>query len=292
MSNRGTGLGIWHRYLFDIGIYSSCYNRLVDEEINDKLTGSIAHATSVLVCIGNDIHALTDIARECNLGKSTVHRVLKLLEQSKLVVQDTINRRYYLGPLLTRLTSNPVTTHEYLIMYADNEMKRLSEVSEETINLDIMIGVHAFCLDEIASQHNLKVSQENRAGPLMAGASMKVLLSMLNDKQLKTALAGMTFTSPTKNTVTDKDVLLAQIKEIQNQGYAISHGEWLDGVICISVPVAGYDLPLSLNVVGPESRLQSRETEIIKELKESAARISAKVSLIFENKSNGPSTAS
>jgi IclR family transcriptional regulator, KDG regulon repressor len=256
----------------------------VTQENIDKLTGSIAHATSVLVCIGNDVHALTDIARECNLGKSTVHRVLKLLEQSRLVVQDTINRRYYLGPLLTRLTSNPVTTHEYLIMRAQDEMRRLCQVSEETITLDIMIGVQAFSLYEIPSEHQLKVSQENRvAGPLLAGASFKVMLSMLNDKQLKAALDSFTISRQTERTVTDKDVLLAQIKEIKQQGYGISRGEWISGVTCISVPVFNYSLPLSLCALGPENRLKDREKAVIKELKTSAARIAENITRLFEN---------
>jgi IclR family transcriptional regulator, KDG regulon repressor len=262
-----------------------CYNRHVTLENIDKLTGSIAHATSVLVCIGNDVHALTDIARECNLGKSTVHRVLKLLEQSRLVVQDTINRRYYLGPLLTRLTSNPITTHEYLIMYASDEMKRLCQVSEETITLDIMIGVQAFSLHEVASQQNLKVTQENEiTGPLRAGASIKVLLSMLNDKQLKAAIDSFTITRQTEHTVTDKEVLMAQIKDTRQQGYAISRGEWVDGVICISVPVFNYSLPLSLSVVGPESRVKEREKTVIKELKASAARIAENIKRLSEHK--------
>jgi DNA-binding IclR family transcriptional regulator len=250
----------------------------------DKLTGSIAHATSVLVCIGNDVHALTDIARECNLGKSTVHRVLKLLEQSRLVVQDTINRRYYLGPLLTRLTSNPVTTHEYLIMHAHDEMRHLCEVSEETISLDIMIGVQAYLLHEVASQHSLKVSQENQIpGPLLAGASFKVLLSMINDKQLKVALDGLTITKQTERTITDKEELMAQIKETRQQGYAVSRGEWIGGVTCISVPVFKYSLPLSLSAVGPENRIKEREKTVIKELKASAARIAENITRIFEN---------
>ena len=248
----------------------------------DKLTGSIAHATSVLVCIGNDVHALTDIARECNLGKSTVHRVLKLLEQSRLVVQDTINRRYYLGPLLTRLTSNPVTTLEYLIMHAHDEMRRLCEVTEETLTLDIMIGIQAFSLHEVTSPHQLKVSQEDRAtGPLLAGSSLKVLFSMLNDKQLKVALDNFVISRQTERTVTDKAVLLAQIKEIKQQGYGISRGEWLNGVTCISVPVFNYSLPLSLSALGPENRLKDREKAAIKELKASAGRISENIKRIF-----------
>jgi DNA-binding IclR family transcriptional regulator len=261
-----------------------CYNRRVTLENTDKLTGSIAHATSVLVCIGNDVHALTDIARECNLGKSTVHRVLKLLEQSRLVVQDTINRRYYLGPLLTRLTSNPVTTHEYLIMHAHDEMSRLCEVTGETLTLDIMIGIQAFSLHELTSPHQLKVSQENRiTGPLLAGASFKALLSMLNDKQLKAALDSFTISRQTERTVTDKAVLLAQIMEIKQQGYGISRGEWISGVTCISVPVYNYSLPLTLCALGPENRMKEIEKAVIKELKASAASISENIKRIFEN---------
>ena len=249
----------------------------------DNLTGSIAHATDILISIGNDFHALTDIARECNLGKSTVHRVLKLLEQAKFVVQDTINRRYYLGPLLTRLTSNPVTTHEYLIMYASEEMRRLCMVTEETVTLDIMIGTQSFSLFEVPSKHDLKVSQENQMpGPLLAGASFKVLLSQISDKQLDMALESITLQRPTEHSVTDIEILKKQIKDTRRQGYTISRGEWINGVMCISFPVTNYTLPLSLCVVGPESRLKAHEQEVIEELNKSASRISASIVHIFE----------
>lgn len=252
------------------------------EESLDTLTGSIAHATDILVCIGNDFHALTDIARECKLGKSTVHRVLKLLEQARFVLQDSINRRYYLGPLLTRLTSNPVTTHEYLIMCAGDEMRRLCTVTEETVTLDLMIGTQAFSVYEITSRHDLKVSQENKMpGPLLAGASVKALLSMLNDKQLDAALENMAIQRSTEHTVTDKSILKTQIKEIRRKGHSISLGEWIKGAICISVPVSNYHLPVSLSVVGPESRMKLHEKEAIDELKKSASRISANISRFF-----------
>jgi len=255
----------------------------VNQASEEKPTGSIAHATSILISISNDCHALTDIARECSLGKSTVHRVLKLLEQSQFVVQDGINRRYYLGPLVTRLTSNPVTNHEYLIMYANEEMKRLAKLSEETVTLDIMIGFQGFSLYEVPSQHDLKVSRENRVkGPLQAGASVNTLLSRLNAKQLKAAVDSMNITRITERTVTDKETLMMSIKEIKQQGYAVSRGEWLAGVICLSVPVSNYSVPVSLSVVGPEARLRQRENDVIKELKASAARISGNIKQIFE----------
>jgi IclR family KDG regulon transcriptional repressor len=250
--------------------------------IEKKTAGSIAHATSILICLSNDIHALTDIARQCNLGKSTVHRVLKLLEQSQFVIQDSVNRRYYLGNLITQLASNPITTHEYLIMYASEEMKHLSQMSEETVALDIMIGIQHFSLYEVTSKHDLKVTQESRmSGPPQAGASMKVLFSQFSDKQLKVALDSMNITRATERTITSKELLIAQIKEIRQQGYAVSYGERIPGALCISVPIKNYILPVALSVIGPESRLQPRVKEVIEEMKASSIRISSNIAGIL-----------
>ncbi len=254
----------------------------MNHELNDQLTGSIAHATSILACIGNDFHALTDIARECNLGKSTVHRVLKLLEQSRFVVQDVINRRYYLGPLITRLASNPVTTHEYLILCANEEMKRLSKLSEETVSLDIMIGIFHVSLYEIPSQYELRVTQESQmSGPWHAGASMRVLLSLLPDKQIKELLDGEALVYPNEHHLTNRERLTEQIKEIRRQGYTVTYGERVPGGMCVSVPVKNYSMPVVLSLVGPEIRLRPKEKEIIAEIKESSVRISERIARLF-----------
>jgi IclR family transcriptional regulator, KDG regulon repressor len=245
-------------------------------------TGSIAHATDVLLCISDDVHALTDIARQCNLGKSTVHRVLKLLEQSRLVVQDVMNRRYYLGPLITRLAANPLTTHEYLVMYSSDEMKRISRISEETVTLDILIGLRHFPFYEIPSPHDLKVTQESRmTGPWYAGASIKVLLSVLTDKQLKIALDDAEYPVSAERVEAVKQQLAEQINTIRRQGYFISYGERVPGATCISVPIKNYTLPVVLSIVGPESRIKPREKEAVAELKASAARISANFARLF-----------
>ena len=169
-----------------------------------------------------------------------------------------------------------------IIMCAGDEMRRLCTVTEETVTLDLMIGTQAFSVYEITSRHDLKVSQENKMpGPLLAGASVKALLSMLNDKQLDAALENMAIQRSTEHTVTDKSILKTQIKEIRRKGHSISLGEWIKGAICISVPVSNYHLPVSLSVVGPESRMKLHEKEAIDELKKSASRISANISRFF-----------
>jgi DNA-binding IclR family transcriptional regulator len=252
----------------------------------EKVTGSIAHATDILVCLADDIHKVSDIARRTGFSKSTVHRVLKLMEQSHLAVQDTINRRYYLGPMISRLASSAITTHKRLITCADAEMKRLAYLSGETVVLDIMMGLRYLPIHEITSQQNLKVTRDIRKFELVydrhyAGGSVKVLLSQLDDKKLCTLIKILKIPAVTNRTVTDKRVLLAQIAEIRKLGYTVSRSELIQDTICLAVPVFRYNLPVSLCVVGPEIRLQPRIREVVFELKASSLRISKNIADIF-----------
>jgi DNA-binding IclR family transcriptional regulator len=254
-----------------------------------KATGSIAHAAQILICLSNDFHKVSDIARQCNFSKSTVHRVLKLLEQSQFVVQDTINRSYYISLLITKLASNAITTHMRLVTYAEAEMQRLAAISEETVTLDIMSGMQFLPLYEIPSQHNLRVTQESkRIGPLYtglyAGASVKVLLAQLDENRLKMLLDIIKIDPVTESTVTDKELLKAQVQDIRKKGYALSLGERVAGATCIAVPINNYILPVALSVVGPEIRLQPRVKEVIAELKTSSDRISQNIQKIFRER--------
>ncbi len=252
----------------------------------EKVTGSIAHATQILICLRDDVHKVSDIARHTGFSKSTVHRVLKLMEQSHLAVQDTINRRYYLGPLVTRLAANAITTHKRLVTCADAEMKRLGYLSEETVVMDIMMGLQFIPIHEIPSQHNFKVSQEiqksvHEYAKVFAGASVKTLMAQLDDARLQKLLSIMNIPPVTKRTITDKKTLYCQILEIRKLGYAISHSERITDTVCVSVPVLFYSLPVSLSVVGPEVRLLPRIREVITELKASSVRISKNIVDIF-----------
>ncbi len=75
---------------------------------------SIYRAANILTCVSNGFNSITDIAEYCGLSKSTVHRLLKALGESNLIVQDPVSREYYLGQLITKLLTKPHITHEYL----------------------------------------------------------------------------------------------------------------------------------------------------------------------------------
>ena len=240
---------------------------------------SIYRATCILNSLSEGINTLTDITHSCKLSKSTVHRLLRALEESHLVTQEPRNRKYYLGPLITRLTSNPQTTHEFLTTCALGEMKRLSDIAEETVTVGVMIGLQHIILHEIPSKHDLRVTEENkRLASLYAGATVKVLFSQFSDEELKLMMRHINITRYTEKTVTDKAALMAQIGEIRVWGYAVTCGEKIPGSMELASPVKNYLYPAALSVLGPESRIRPGRDAIVAELKKSAEIISGNVS--------------
>ncbi|MCX7912485.1 MAG: IclR family transcriptional regulator, partial [Dehalococcoidales bacterium] len=245
---------------------------------------SLRRATEILICLSNDVHTVTDIASYCRLSVSTVHRQLQTLRKLGWVIQDESSHKYYLGPLVNRLSSNHIVVHRYLIAHALPEMLRLAELSEETVHLGIAQYLHYRLLHEIPSKHDLRITEETRKLaplPIYAGATAKVLLSQLDDEELQMTLRHIKINRITENTVTDKNQFLAQIEEVRRVGYSVSRGERIPGGLCIAAPIRGYVCPASLSIVGPEERLRDNVDKIVPELKTSVERISREIAEVF-----------
>ncbi len=248
----------------------------------NSAAGSIPRAAKVLACLCGNANTVTEIANQSKYPKSTVHRILKLMEGSFLVTEDPIERRYYIGPLITRLATNPVTIHEYLIRYVIDEMKYIAKISEETVALDILFGIQVVPLYEIPSVHDIRVTDGNRKlGPLYTGASSKVLLSQLSDEKLKIVMKYIKIPKITEQTITNKDELLAQIAKIREDGYAVSHGERMPGGLAVAAPIYNYTSPAVISVIGVEARFAAKLDLIIQELKAVSLRLSRKVKSIY-----------
>jgi IclR family transcriptional regulator, KDG regulon repressor len=236
---------------------------------------SIIRAVNIINGICQGITSITDIAETCNLHKATVHRLLKVLEKTDLVRKDPITRQYMLGRLFAQFVTTPLKTHEYFIRCADLEMKHLARDTQESVHLDIMSGTYDMILKSVPSTHVLRIVEDTRESDyLHAGATGQVLLSQLDNKGLRIALRHTHFKPFTEKTIVDADKLMVQIKKIREQGYAISFGERISGVVSISTPIKNYVVPAALSILGPEDRIKPRIYEILNEMKESCANIS------------------
>ena len=246
---------------------------------------SIYRAASILTCVSNGFNSITDIAEYCGLSKSTVHRLLKALGESNLIVQDPVTHEYYLGQLITRLVSKPQITHEHLITCANKEMNHLSDITGETICLGTIRGLQYVALYEIPSRYQLRVVEADPKilSPIFAGAGGKTLLSLLGSKELKAALKNIQTECLTGSTAIDIESLREQVKTIQHQGYCITTDEMVVGAMCISAPIHNYVLPVSLSIIGPTGRLGPKTEDYLEILLSATSRISKKLAESYQS---------
>jgi IclR family transcriptional regulator, KDG regulon repressor len=242
------------------------------------MVNSVVRAAEILNILSQGRNRITDICQHLNLSKSTAHRLLKTLEQCGFVFQDPTTRLYYLGHLIIKFSSNPYLMHQNLILCAYDELRALRDWTGETTVLFMPIGNKRICLEEVDANQSIKIIVEKGSiYPIHTGSSGKTLLSQFPDDELNKLLDRTPLVRIASNTITNRRVLLREVKKIREQGYATSVSETLDGVFSICVPIRGYFCPAALSVVGPKIHLESRIQEIQKFMKVCAARISKQI---------------
>jgi DNA-binding IclR family transcriptional regulator len=255
----------------------------VDGEKKDMM--QIHRASKIITCISQGVNSLSDIADYCRLSKSTVHRLLKAMVKSHFIIYNALNRQYLIGKLITDIASRPETYHDYLKIWAGKELEKVAEITEETVLLTVLIGLRQIRILSIPSKHDLRVVEEpGRIGNYFAGAGSQVLLSQLKDNEIKTALKHLNMEKLTSHTIVDKDALLARIRRIRRQGYAVSDGERIAGAMCVAAPIRKYMLPAALIVAGPQGRMKEKAESVIDLVLKVADRISFNIPDIHQPK--------
>jgi DNA-binding IclR family transcriptional regulator len=239
---------------------------------------SLNRISEILLCLKNNINSVSEIAEYLGITKSTVSRLLHAMEKAKMIIQNPISQRYFLGQLIAVLSSKPQDTHRYLVASSMKEMRRLRELSGERVFLSITVGIQYVQLQVISKDPHIGVSEDNRLlGPQLLGATAKVLLSQLNPEELELALKYFEIDRSESLSSMNRDELILQLEEIKRQRYAVSHGERNKGRIGISSAIRGYICPAALSIAGAGNHLEPRLPEMINEVKQSAENISTRI---------------
>lgn len=243
------------------------------------MSSSVNRAVAIIQCLAEGASRLADLSLQLDLNKSTVHRFLKALVSTGMVAQDPLTRRYYLGPLIIRLAASPIIAHQNLVVCANDEMVRLRDLSRETVVLHVRMGVERICLEQITSPESIRYAVgKGNVEPVYTGSAGKILLAELNDQEIKLLLRSLTLKKLGPHTITDKEQLWAEIRDIREKGFSVSFGERIVDSAAISVPIKQYIVPAALTILGPENRFkQEQMNRILPELRKSAQKIGARL---------------
>jgi DNA-binding IclR family transcriptional regulator len=211
------------------------------------------------------------------LHKSTVHRLMMVLEQHRLVDKNPDTGRYRLGLKLFELGSKALGTTD-LRRHARPYLDRLQRELGETVFLCMLDEGQVFYLEKIESQQSVRTGcTVGSRAPVHCTAVGKAMLAELPDAEVNEIVRRRGLKAMTENTITSASALRTELKAIRSRGYAIDNEEKEEGLRCVSAAVRGDSgkLLAALSVSGPAFRVtRERVPEIGKAVMLAASELS------------------
>ncbi|MPY38821.1 IclR family transcriptional regulator [Streptomyces phyllanthi] len=241
---------------------------------------SVDRAVGILELLGRRGQAgVTEIAAELGVHKSTASRLAATLELRGLIEQTDERGRYRLGLGLVRLASAAAVRPD-LSQQSRPVCEQLASQVAETINLAVLDEDAAVNIDQVLGPSTITTHNWlGRRTPLHATSSGKVLLAHLPESVLESRLA-TPLESHTPRTVTQPDVLRAQLRRALGDGCAYSFEELETGLNAVAAPIFTFNgqVVAALSVSGPSFRLtEERLVDISPVVRAAAGEISARL---------------
>ncbi len=202
---------------------------------------------------------LTDLAVECGMSKSNVHRLLQTLEQCGYVRRNAESRTYQTTLRLWELGLRIFARFD-LRAYARPHLRELAEVTEETTHLSVFDGQAVLYLDKVDGIHAVRTYVEvgDRA-PAYCSSTGKAMLAYLPEETVSRAAGSLK--RYTDKTVRSLAQLRADLERIRQCGYSETAGEYRTGVLGYATAIRSPsgEVMGAIGVAGPEERMRARD---------------------------------
>ena len=220
---------------------------------------SVDRAAALLKAVAGGDHPATvwELARQCELNRSTAWRILSTLENQGLVERDPHTQRYSIGYAALQLAA--AADYDPLARRVRPIVQRAAVETGESVSL---VGARRFSLVYVDQADPPGVPSPNWLGrpiPLHATSSGKVFLAWLPASELD-ALLPARLEPYTAATITDRAQLEAGLEAVRRDGYATCVGEFEE--FSNGVSAAVFDARMRpvviVNVFGPSQRVTRR----------------------------------
>lgn len=220
---------------------------------------------------------LAFISRRLGLNKTTVLRLLGVLEHQRYVERDGAGAKYRLGSKLFELGTKAVAKLD-ILEWARPFLRRLVEETGETSHLAMLRDGEVISLANRESPRTLRTpSTVGGRSPVHCTSVGKAILAFRPDAEIEQVIRSRGLRKYTERTITKPILFKRELARVRAQGYAVDDQEFEEGLRCVAAPVRDYSgkVVAAMSVTGPALRIpKDRLTELAHSVKAAAADLS------------------
>jgi len=225
--------------------------------------GTMGKAFTILeiLCSQPEPLTMSEIVARTGLTKPTAHRIATMLADMGFIERDTLKRGYIEGPRLIKLSLDILTAAAPRNM-RHAILRSVSDEIGESCNFGVLSGAEVIYIDRVEAKWPLGLRfEEGSQVPAHCTATGKLLLALLPERECRQTLASMPLAQYTRRTIVDPDKLRGAIAECARTQTGVDDQEFIDGVVCIAVPVIADNGQVAggIAVSAPEARVNMEQ---------------------------------
>lgn len=201
---------------------------------------------------------VTDLAKELELTKSNVHRLLQTLVHSGYAYQEPGQARYALTVKFCELGLQVLSRLDVKRIAAPH-LDALVKETGESAYLSILDQDHTIYVDKVEGSYPVRAyAPVGSRAPAYCVATGKALLAHQPPEVIDQVARRIE--AYTTNTVKNRRELEEELARVRRQGYAINNGEWRESVCGLAAPIfdGSHRAIAAIGISGPSDRLRPR----------------------------------
>ena len=218
-----------------------------------------------------------DIARALRLHKSTVHRLLAVLESYRLIKKGP-GGAYHLGTRLIELGECAMARLK-LSEYAAPHLRELANQTGEGAHVTILSGIEMLSVAHIEGRWSLQsLTRTGMRTQVHCTAAGKAVLAFLADDACDDLIARLPLKRNTRRTLVKPSAIKLDLMRVRTAGFAVDDEEFEEGLRCVSAPIFDHrgHVIASMSMAAPVFRLRKERLPQVAGLVMAAAqRLSA-----------------
>jgi IclR family KDG regulon transcriptional repressor len=221
--------------------------------------------------------SLVEICKALKLHKSTVHRLIMVLERHRMVDKNPDTGHYRLGLRLFELGSKAISVLD-LRDHSRPFLNQVLDETQETVHFCVLDQGEVLYIEKLEPERSVRLaSRVGRRSPAYCTSVGKAILADLPAAEVDAIIKQSGLRRITSSTVVTPGALKEELETIRSRGYAIDDEENEEGVRCVGAAVHDHSgRPIAaISASGPSFRLtKSKVAEIAKSVVEAASALS------------------